>query len=326
VLLCGRVAEAGVPIEATRSLLDSLAKPFRVEAQDIYISASAGVALGHKHRSPQELLSAADAARFRAKTSGHKLELSNRTSVHEARETLSLKAALSEAIQRDELDVAFQPVVATTSGAVEFVEALCRWNRSDGAVSPGVFIPMAEQTGLIQHRQHLVLFNVIADLNQQLVRILVRQTIAKPLVGALTGEGGLFGGLFGNAKGNAFRGGSVVPFAKGGVVTGPTIFPMANGAGLMGEAGPEAVLPLRRGPGGRLGVEAVGAGGGTKVFVNVVNNTPSEVSIQESQEGDSTRLLVMVDQATAKNITNDRSATYQALRRSHRTSPSRTRR
>ena len=150
VLLCGRVAEAGVPIEATRSLLDSLAKPFRVEDQDIYISASAGVALGHKHRSPQELLSAADAARFRAKTSGHKLELSNRTSVHEARETLSLKAALSEAIQRDELDVAFQPVVATTSGAVEFVEALCRWNRSDGAVSPGVFIPMAEQTGLIQ--------------------------------------------------------------------------------------------------------------------------------------------------------------------------------
>lgn len=156
VLLCGGAAEAAVPIEATKSLLDSLEKPFRVEDQDIYISASAGLALARQHRSPQELLSAADAARYRAKTSGHKLELSDSTSVHEARETLSLKAALSEAIERHELDVAFQPVVATASGAVEFVEALCRWNRHDGAVSPGLFIPMAEQTGLIQPLDRLV--------------------------------------------------------------------------------------------------------------------------------------------------------------------------
>ncbi|XAI96773.1 tail tape measure protein [Synechococcus phage Ssp-JY39] len=46
------------------------------------------------------------------------------------------------------------------------------------------------------------------------------------------------------------------PFAKGGVISRPTLFPMANGAGLMGEAGPEAIMPLRRGPDGRLGVSA----------------------------------------------------------------------
>lgn len=75
--------------------------------------------------------------------------------------------------------------------------------------------------------------------------------------------GGLFGsilnGFFGLAKGGVLSGGQVTPFANGGVVTRPTVFPMANGTGLMGEAGPEAVIPLRRGPNGKLGVEGFAA-------------------------------------------------------------------
>jgi phage-related minor tail protein len=51
-----------------------------------------------------------------------------------------------------------------------------------------------------------------------------------------------------------FSGGEVIPFARGGVVSRPTVFPMARGAGLMGEAGPEAIMPLRRDSSGRLGV------------------------------------------------------------------------
>lgn len=74
---------------------------------------------------------------------------------------------------------------------------------------------------------------------------------------------GLIGGFLGMsfANGGAFQGGNVIPFANGGVVNKPTLFPMANGAGLMGEAGPEAIMPLKRGPSGRLGVEMSGAGG-----------------------------------------------------------------
>jgi hypothetical protein len=70
------------------------------------------------------------------------------------------------------------------------------------------------------------------------------------------GGGGFFASLFGFAKGGVFAGGQeLTAFARGGVVTRPTVFPFSRCIGLMGEAGPEAILPLRRGRGGRLGVE-----------------------------------------------------------------------
>ena len=63
------------------------------------------------------------------------------------------------------------------------------------------------------------------------------------------------------AKGAAFNSGKVVKkYARGGIVNRPTLFPMANGMGLMGEAGPEAVMPLSRGQDGSLGVASSGGG------------------------------------------------------------------
>ncbi|MFT4116537.1 phage tail length tape measure family protein [Bradyrhizobium sp.] len=84
--------------------------------------------------------------------------------------------------------------------------------------------------------------------------------------GGLPGEASssLFGPLAPSARGNVFGGGNIIPFARGGVVSRPSLFPMANGGtGLMGEAGPEAVMPLRRGADGRLGVSMVGGKGGS---------------------------------------------------------------
>lgn len=79
----------------------------------------------------------------------------------------------------------------------------------------------------------------------------------------------LLGGLFsGFAKGDVFSGGRNMAFAAGGVVNGPTIFPMATGMGLMGEAGPEAIMPLTRTSSGELGVQAVGGGSGGVSIVN----------------------------------------------------------
>lgn len=75
-------------------------------------------------------------------------------------------------------------------------------------------------------------------------------------LGGMGGGGGFFASLFGFARGGVFAGGQeLTAFARGGVVNRPTVFPFARGIGLMGEAGPEAILPLRRGRDGRLGVE-----------------------------------------------------------------------
>ena len=74
--------------------------------------------------------------------------------------------------------------------------------------------------------------------------------------------------MFGFADGGVFSGGNIVPFARGGIVDRPTIFPMAHGIGLVGEAGPEAVMPLTRTTGGELGVQAEG-GGETHITMNI---------------------------------------------------------
>ncbi|MDQ2089136.1 phage tail tape measure protein [Marimonas arenosa] len=95
------------------------------------------------------------------------------------------------------------------------------------------------------------------------------------------GIGRLVGGLFGFKDGASFTQGRVVPFASGGVVGGPTYFPMRGGLGLMGEAGPEAIMPLSRGQDGRLGVRAEGGGRPINVVMNI--STPDTASFQRSQ-------------------------------------------
>lgn len=77
-------------------------------------------------------------------------------------------------------------------------------------------------------------------------------------------------------------GGRVVPFASGGVVAAPTFFPMGRDAGLMGEAGPEAIMPLARGPDGRLGVRA-GGGGQRPLSVTMNIATPDAESFRRSE-------------------------------------------
>ncbi|MBM1222564.1 phage tail tape measure protein [Ponticoccus sp. SC2-23] len=101
-------------------------------------------------------------------------------------------------------------------------------------------------------------------------------------IGGIMSQGfnALVAGMSPFAQGAPFSQGRVMPFAKGGVLSGPVSFPMRGGTGLMGEAGPEAIMPLTRGADGRLGVQAQG-GGTIHVTMNVT--TPDVAGFQRSQ-------------------------------------------
>ncbi|MCF7747605.1 phage tail tape measure protein [Sulfitobacter sp. M39] len=94
------------------------------------------------------------------------------------------------------------------------------------------------------------------------------------------GVGSLVQGILPFADGAPFSQGRVMPFAQGGIVSTATGFGMRGGMGLMGEAGPEAIMPLARGPDGKLGVKG-GASGGTSVVMNIT--TPDVQGFQRSQ-------------------------------------------
>ena len=101
-------------------------------------------------------------------------------------------------------------------------------------------------------------------------------------VGGILSDGfnAMVAGMTPYAQGAPFAQGRVMPFAKGGVLSGPVSFPMRGGTGLMGEAGPEAIMPLTRGADGRLGVRAQG-GGTVNVTMNVTS--PDVAGFQRSQ-------------------------------------------
>ena len=98
-----------------------------------------------------------------------------------------------------------------------------------------------------------------------------------------SGIGNVMGGLIASADGNAIADGRVLPFAKGGVVSSPMLFPLRGGTGLAGEAGAEAILPLRRGADGRLGVASEGGAAPMNITFNVTAANAESFRRSESQ-------------------------------------------
>jgi len=129
----------------------------------------------------------------------------------------------------------------------------------------------------------------LSDALQTVAKTMVNTTYQSALrpvtehFGGLLSKGGgaLVGGALPFAQGGSFAQGRVMPFANGGIVSGPAMFPMRGGLGLMGEAGPEAIMPLARGPDGKLGVRGGGGGAPVNVVINI--QTPDVEGFQRSQ-------------------------------------------
>lgn len=128
---------------------------------------------------------------------------------------------------------------------------------------------------------------------------IVLKAALRPLEQGLGGliQGALSGGLGGSlafAKGGVINHGVPVPFAKGGVIASPISFPLAGGMrGIAGERGAEAIMPLSRGPDGRLGVAMQGGGGVPTITINI------QATDIESFRRSETQVAAMISRAVA---------------------------
>jgi diguanylate cyclase (GGDEF)-like protein/PAS domain S-box-containing protein len=133
-------------------ILERLQTPFNFDGRDLYVSSSIGIAFGlHGEVRPSDLLRFADAAMYRAKSTGKARSVVFDQSMHTAfLARASLESELRAAIERGEMRLHYQPIVDLASGLLVSAEALLRWQHpARGLVLPMELLPLAEETGLI---------------------------------------------------------------------------------------------------------------------------------------------------------------------------------
>lgn len=154
-------------LEMTQMILDALAQPFHFEGRELSLSASAGMAVDHKREVMAEgLLRSAITAMHQAKREGRGRVARFEHSMRAASSTrLELRGDLARAIGTDQFVVDYQPIVTLGSGKILGAEALVRWDHPErGRLSPALFIPIAEDSGLIGRLDAQVREQALADL------------------------------------------------------------------------------------------------------------------------------------------------------------------
>lgn len=134
------------------TVLARVALPVRLRGQELYVTVSAGIAISERAQDqPEDLLRDAEAAMYKAKSQGKGRHMVYNPGMHEyAVAHLEMESALRRAVEREEFRVYYQPILELEDGRLAGFEALVRWVHPDkGIVSPAVFIPLAEESGLI---------------------------------------------------------------------------------------------------------------------------------------------------------------------------------
>ncbi len=158
--------------ELAQRILDGMHEPFVLEGQTLFINASIGIGLfPNDAADAEQLLRNADAALFKAKSQGREsYALYNEELTAHARQRVELASELRRAIDQNELRVFYQPIHDLQTQRIQGVEALVRWQHPErGMVSPGEFIPVAEQSGLIIDIDRWVLMHACRQMRQWLI-------------------------------------------------------------------------------------------------------------------------------------------------------------
>jgi hypothetical protein len=152
--------------------------------------------------------------------------------------------------------------------------------------------------------------DVLKGLEQDIIRILTRRMVTDPLTKGLDDLldgidfGGIFEGIFtANAKGGVYKSPSLSAYS-GEVYNSPQVFAFAKGAGVFGEDGAEAIMPLSRGSNGKLGVQADMSGAGTKVVVNIIG-AASQPQIEQRQDGNGNTSIDVIFDAVKGSLVKD---------------------
>lgn len=151
VLLEGRDTREEIERVVDR-IVRELGQPLFVEGREIFVTASVGVAMYvSSYAAVEEILRDADTAMYYAKTAGRsRSAIFNATMHDQASRRLQIATQLRRALEREQVYLAFQPVVSLATSRIEAFETLLRWEHPElGLVSPGEFIPIAEEIGLI---------------------------------------------------------------------------------------------------------------------------------------------------------------------------------
>ena len=153
VLLVENVSSEEVIVEVVRDVLRTLQKPIMLRGQESYVTGSIGVSVYPNDGSDSEtLLKNADIAMYEAKRLGrNQYALCTQNMKNKATENTRLINLLYRALEKGQLAVYYQPQISLVDGSICGLEALLRWSLpGQGFISPAIFIPLAEQTGLIQ--------------------------------------------------------------------------------------------------------------------------------------------------------------------------------